>query len=236
MFGDMSTAQRVQAAMGKSGRVVDQLISLLALHENNAIIVYSDALASQIPPSYATYAYDLFRQVMYGFEIIRLCAVWDRASADRDSIPSIVKLIEHPAVTEALIEKTRAEWSREREDAKALKRAEDKAAEARAEIPQLIAKGREIENSTRLESVRKMRDWHLAHSLFEMSPAREKKANDVFPMKYGDERKLLLDSVPLVERLHLWVTGGSFTFDKGREMARRDAEALWKHCTFNIQN
>jgi hypothetical protein len=38
------------------------LFQLIALHENNAIVVYSDTLALQIPRSYAANAFNVFQQ------------------------------------------------------------------------------------------------------------------------------------------------------------------------------
>ena len=49
MFEQMATAERIQAAKEKTERVLEHLLHLLAVHENNAIIVYSDTLSSQIP-------------------------------------------------------------------------------------------------------------------------------------------------------------------------------------------
>jgi hypothetical protein len=43
MFEHMAAPERIQAAKVKTERVVDHLLYLLALHENNAIIVYSNA-------------------------------------------------------------------------------------------------------------------------------------------------------------------------------------------------
>jgi hypothetical protein len=54
-------------------------------------------------------------------------------------------------------------------------------------------------------------------------------------MQYGDERELLLGSIQLVETLQLWVNGTNIDFDKSRQIARKNVEALWKHCTFDIQ-
>ena len=48
MFEHMTTAERIRAAKEKTERVVDHLLYLLALHENNAIIAYSDAMAAGI--------------------------------------------------------------------------------------------------------------------------------------------------------------------------------------------
>jgi len=57
MFEHLSTAKRIQAAKVKTQRVVDHLRYLLALHENNAIITYSDTLSSQITLAHAAEAF-----------------------------------------------------------------------------------------------------------------------------------------------------------------------------------
>jgi hypothetical protein len=253
MFEKMTTAERVRAAKAKTERVVDHLLYLLTLHENNAIVVYSPTLASQIPRSYAANAFNVFQQVMYRFEILRLCALWDRphpGDVSRESIPTIIALIDNAEVIEALIEETRASLTsippldqseegktdaavRELLGALNEQKAREEAAKARDGLTNSISKARKIETSAILVSVRNLRDKHLAHSLVKTS---HEEMGPVLPMKYGDESKLLLDSLPLVEALHLWVNGKSFSFDKSREIARRNAEALWQHCTFQIQS
>ena len=250
MFDKMTTPERVEAAKAKTERVVDQLLYLLALHENNAIVVYSSTLSSQIPTSYAANAFNVFQNVMYGFEILRLCALWDRPYPDlsRESIPTIIALIDNAEVIEALVEETRASWksvppgsaSEEPETDAAVREllgrlaeepARKEAAKARDALMNSIAVARKIESSSMLRSVRNLRHKHLAHSLSETS--HEKKGL-VLPLKYGDERKLFLDSLTLGKELHLWVNGKDFLFDNSREVARRNAEALWGSCTFKI--
>src|SRR5262245_62743469 len=105
MFKQMATGERVEAAKGKTDRVVDHLFQLIALHENNAVVVYSDALALQIPRSFAANAFNVFQQSLYRFEIVQLCALWDRAWHDlsRESIPTIVELIAVANVIGSLI-------------------------------------------------------------------------------------------------------------------------------------
>jgi hypothetical protein len=60
MFEKMSTAERIQIAQEKTRRVVDHLHYLLDLHENNAIVLYTDALSKQIPTSFAANASTYF--------------------------------------------------------------------------------------------------------------------------------------------------------------------------------
>jgi HEPN superfamily AbiU2-like protein len=252
MFGKLTTAERVRAAKQKTERVMDHLLYLLALHESNAVIFYTDTLSAQIPRSYAAHAFNLFRQCMSRFEIVRLCALWDRPYPDlsRESIPTIIALIDNAEVIEALVEETRASWtgespvdpSEEPETDAAVRellghlsneRAQEEAAKARDGLTNSIAQARKIESSTILRSARNLRDKHLAHSLSETS---QQKKGTVLPVQPGDERNLLLDSIPLVKALHLWVNGKGFSFDNSREIARKNAEELWKHCTFKIQS
>jgi hypothetical protein len=54
-------------------------------------------------------------------------------------------------------------------------------------------------------------------------------------MKYGYERKILFETLPIVETLHRWVSGKSFSFANSQLIARNNAEALWKRCTFHIE-
>jgi hypothetical protein len=87
MFEDMTVPDRVKAAKEKTERVVDHLLYLLELHENNAIIVYSDTLSRQIPNSHAANAFNVFKRGVHQFEIVRLCALWDRAKAEQGKYP-----------------------------------------------------------------------------------------------------------------------------------------------------
>jgi hypothetical protein len=253
MFEHMTTAERIQAAKDKTERVVDHLLYLLALHENNAIIVYSDTLSSQIRYLHAANAFDVFRAGLHQFEIVRLCALWDRAGDDKENIPTIIELIDLPEVIEALAQKTLGHWSgigghimNPSEDpalsaleAEYLQRhneefGQQEAQRARGELRKAIADVRAILSSQRLSSIMNLRHKHLAHSLTQ-TDLEKKAAGPIPPMKYGDEREILLASLPIVEALHCWVSGKSFSFANSQEIDRNNAEALWKRCTFDIQ-
>jgi AbiU2 len=226
MFEHMTTAERIQTAKEKTERVVDHLLYLLALHENNAIIVYSDTLSSQIPYLHAANAFDVFRAGLHQFEIVRLCALWDRIGHDKENIPTIIELIKPPEVIEALAQETLEHHNEEF--------AQQDAQRAREGLRRAIADARTILSSRKLSSVMNLRHKHLAHSLTQTD--LEKKAGEPLPpMKYGDEREILLDSLPIVEALHCWVSGKSFSFANSQKINRNNAEALWKRCTFDIQ-
>jgi hypothetical protein len=246
----ITTAERVQAAKEKTDRIVDHLLYLIALHESNAVVVYSDTLSKQMPRSYAAHAFNVFRQCMSHFEIVRLCALWDSPRSNQKSIPTeetiptLVELINDLNVINALAAEARASSLVGVHDpslvdiSQALKkRARQNADKARRRLKKCIKTAQKIEHSALLDSVRNLRSKHLAHSLSETR--REQKGRQgalppVLPVKYGDERKLLLDSLTLVKELHPWVKGGDFLFDHSRDIARRNAEELWKHCTFSV--
>jgi AbiU2 len=252
MFEHMTTAERIQAAKEKTERVVDHLLYLLALHENNAIIVYSDTLSSQIRYLHAANAFDVFRAGLHQFEIVRMCALWDRAGDDKENIPTIIELIDLPEVIEALAQETLGHWTGigghimnpsenpalRALEAECLQRhneefGQQEAQKARDGLGKAIADARAILGSPSLSSIMNLRHKHLAHSLTETK--LEKKAGPIPPMKYGDERKILLASLPIVEGLHCWVNGKSFSFANSQEIDRNNAEALWKRCTFDVQ-
>jgi hypothetical protein len=247
----MTTAERIQAAKVKTDRVVDHLLYLLALHENNAIIVYSDTLSSQIKRSFAANAFNAFQGGLHQFEIVRLCALWDRAGADKENIPTIIELIKPPVVIEAFAQEMLRHWSgiggdimnaSEDHELSALANAalqrrneelgQREAQRARDELRQAITEVCRILDLPKLTSIMNLRHKHLAHSLTETNL---EKAGPVAPVKYGDERALLFETLPIVQTLHRWINGKDFSFANSQEIARNNAEALWKRCTFDIE-
>ena len=78
-----------------------------------------------------------------------------------------------------------------------------------------------------------LRNKYLAHSLTETR--REREVGPVDPMKYGDERDMLNASLPIVEKLYCWINGTSFDFENSRGIHRKNAEALWEACKFDIK-
>jgi hypothetical protein len=227
MFEKMSVSERIRLAKEKTKRVVDHLHYLLELHENNAIVLYTRTLSQQIPTSFAANAFNVFQQGMYQFEIVRLCALWDHAASEKENIPTIVELINHPDVIEALAQETASHWQSEDDQ----QFAQQAAQKAHDELRKAIADSRAIIASGRHASIMNLRDKQLAHSL---STTRREKRGPLPPMKYGDEREMLDASLPIVEALYCWVNGTSLSFEDSRMIDRENAKALWDRCTFTI--
>jgi hypothetical protein len=69
---NLSTEDRIELAQAKTRQAMTHLLEMLALHENNAVIVYSDVLAKQIPKSRGANAFNTFQQSMHRYEIVRI--------------------------------------------------------------------------------------------------------------------------------------------------------------------
>jgi hypothetical protein len=248
----LSIDERIAAAKAKTERVVDHILYVLDLHENNEIIVYSSTLRSQIPTSYAANAFIVFRHGVHQFEIVRLCALWDSAELEKENIPTIIDLIDHPQIIETLAQETAAYWkgqssaifnsSKDPElnalEIEALRQSNDEfgnqqACQAREELRDAIKNSRAILASPKFASMMNLRDKYLAHSLTETR--RERQVGSIDPMKFGDERELLNASIPIVQALFCWVNGKSFDFENSRKIDRENAKALWEACTFDIK-
>jgi hypothetical protein len=253
MFENLGTARRIDLARAKMSGVLDHFLYVLELHANNAHVVYSPLLSSQIPRSFAANAFNVFQRSMHQYEIVRLCALWDRADANaaKENIPTVIELIDDPSIIDTLAAETHKHRANEAvellkpsidptlsaADREAIVRLElgfavEQAAKARSELTKAIAKAREILASPRLASVMNIRDKRLAHSL---ERTYREKRGPVAPMKYGDETAVLELSVPIVEHLYCWVNGKSFSIEEARRIDDKNATSLWQGCKFDFQ-
>jgi hypothetical protein len=251
MFNNLPDHQRIHLAKEKTKRVVDNVQFLLALHENNAIVLYSSTLSSQIPTSLAANAFNVFQRGLHHYEIVRLCALWDGVGLEKENISTIIELIDEPRIIDFFAAETEAHWKgiggalvNPSDDPKlqALVVAElarndalfgaQQAHKARVGLRKAIEKARIILSSSKLGSIMNLRDKHLAHSLSQTR--REQKVGPMTPVKYGDECDVLNETLPIVEALYCWINGVSFSFEDSRQIDRKYAKALWEACKFSI--
>jgi hypothetical protein len=249
MFENLGSAERIDLAKAKMPKVLDHLLYLLELHANNAHVVYSPLLSSQIPQSFGANAFNVFRRSMHQFEIVRLCALWDPVDVDKENIPTVIELIDHDTIIDMLADETRSHWANEamallnpsvdptmstaERDAvrqSEIEFADQQSDKARSELRRAIAQARVILASSRLASIMNIRDKHLAHSL---ERTRREKHGPVAPMRYRDETSVLEMSVPLVEHLYCWVNGKSFSIEEARRIDEENATSLWHGCKFD---
>lgn len=233
----MTVRARVELAKVKIANVVNRISGLLAVAEQNALIVYSPLLSGQIPPSTAGHAFNAFQKAMHSYEIIQLSALWDKpdGSLAHNSIPIVHALVDDDAVIEQVVENVRRFWpSLPADDALAeyhRQTGDEEAGKALAALTQLRGEIPVILTSSLYVSVKNMRDRYLAHALDE---TRAEKRGQVAPMKYGDEQLLLKHTTDIIEILYLWMTGTHFDLAGNRQLQAKYALALWSKCRFDI--
>lgn len=224
---DWSTDQRIDHAKKIINKLTYLVSDLVALHENNQIIVHSDVLSGQITKSFAANAFNLFQQTMQKQELLQLSSLWDRADENNQSILTAIVLVDDEAVITQLMDVVRSDWPRETIFP------EEQAQKAKLELGIAIEYCHEHMNSELHRSLKNLRDKVLAHSL---SATREEQKVDVIPLKHGDEVGLLEKSIDVVETLYCWVNGSSLDIGGNtRSIHRKNAEKLWGNCEFKIE-
>jgi hypothetical protein len=249
----LSGDERVKRAKERADKLVGHIATLFLMHEANALVVYSPKLAGQIPRSYAAHAFNQFQRSMHLFEIVRLCALWDPPGTDRESIPTIIELFNEPALVDQIAHDRHDLYANEAEPADpdassdpqhvAAHKAwwkKDRSAfaqETEQQVRQQLAfaadKAAEVRASLRLKAIRKFRDAYIAHNLTLPEPDM-KTEEKVAPVRYGDERALLEDTVAVADALHCGLNGTLFDWEESKQIARGNAAALWDNCAFHV--
>lgn len=217
----LSPAQRLQKAREKSSRLVDHITELVRVHESNRIVIYTDTLARQIPRSLAANAYNDFKNSLFYFEVIRLCALWDRCKEDRESIPTVITLLDDATVQSLVERRIENDWTTHPVETFG----KQQACQIADRFRRAQRVSRHIEVGKKLDRLRRFRDKFLAHSLSVSLPNAP---------RFGDEARLLAISIEIVHRIYLATHNSSFMFENSIDHARRCAQELWNNCAFAI--
>lgn len=249
----LSGTERIARAKNRAGKLVGHIASLFLMHEANAFVVYSPKLAGQIPRSHAAQAFNQFQRSMHLFEIIRLCALWDPYGKDRESIPTIVELFNEPALVDRIARDTHDRYANQAEPVDRVRDPEHAAAftdwwkkdrsdaalaaekRVRRQLKFAAEKAAEVVASPRLQAMKAFRHTYIAHNLTLPEPDMQVE-EEASPVRYGDETALLQDTEAVAAALHSGLNDTSFHWDDSKQMARRNAAALWDNCTFQIPN
>jgi hypothetical protein len=220
----LSAEQRIEKASTIIDKLVGHTQEVIALHESNRILVYSDKLSGQVGRSYAANAFAALQRSQHLYEIVRLLALWDKPSEHRESIPTALLLLNSAEIQRTLVEKVRASWPPP-------DRFGDTMAErARKRLNIVQVAGARIAASEHLTALRRLRNESLAHNLNipkdPTTPGR--------PPKYGDERWLLSRSWRMLECLNTSVRQTSFAWTGTIGISRRYAEAFWHGVTIKV--
>lgn len=245
-FSSLPPSERLVLAKARADKLVQHLVPLFLMHESNAMVIYSTKLSEQIPRSYAAHAFNQFQRSMHLFELVRLCAMWDGPRDDRESIPTIIALFNEPKLIDQLVAdahdfhanemppdtvdaETTSKWWKG--DRKAV--ADVVAATIREKLSFAVSKAEEILDTPQLKALMDFRHSYIAHNLDIPEPSGDAEGS-VEKLKYGTETVILDATVVVADALHHGLNRTGFDWKRSREMARRNAQALWDYCTFEI--
>lgn len=221
-FSAMDPMARYERARHIVSQAIAQAQEIIAVSESNRFIVYSPMLATQIPRSYAANAFKMLQWSSLNYEILRVCALWDRGAIDRESLPAIADLVDDPqvqlAAAIALCRNEHVSTPNQyvRDQIGLLKRA--------------IATTRRVERARFRKALVDFRNERLAHSL--TGDAAKSLASPT--LKYGYERRLLRASIAIINAFNGALRDSQFMFDMSFEHSKRNAAALWGACKFSI--
>jgi AbiU2 len=245
-FSAYPASERLALAKARADKLMHHIASLFLMHESNAVVIYSQKLSEQIPRSYAAHAFNQFQRSMHLFEIVRLCAMWDEPGNDRESIPTIIALFNEPKLIDRLVAEAHAFHANElppdtvdRESASIWWRgdrqafADQVAATIRGKLAFAVSKAEEVLKAPQLQALMAFRHSYIAHNLNMPDPSGDDEGSVEKP-QYGDETFILDATVDVADALHRGLNRTAFDWKGSRDMARRNARALWDHCTFQI--
>ncbi|RYY06023.1 MAG: hypothetical protein EON55_24380, partial [Alphaproteobacteria bacterium] len=175
------------------------MIELVAMHEANAVVLYSDKLSAQIPRSYAANAFRRFQTSMAGFEVIRICACWQVPDLNDASIPNILGLIQDAAVRAAITADVEAGSQLAIQTAMAT--------HVLQHVDDAVRRAAAVQADPRFNAVLNHRNRYLAHNL---QRTRLEERTTVDRMKHGDEAWLLEETQLVANHLHHGLNRAAF--------------------------
>lgn len=224
MFDHLSVDDRIAAADLKTDKLVNLLIEIIGLNQTNAIVTYSDRLSGQIGRSFAANAFNQSQRALLLYEVLRLCALWDKPDENTFSIPTVIALISNPDVQQRLNDDYRSSWKHEPAFA------DEQSAKHSTLIKEAIDTASKVQSGSKLADLVNFRNKELAHSL---SVSRAEQKGSVFATpKFGHENELLNVTVEIVDKLNQTVRRAGFDFEHSKKIARKYSESLWFGCTF----
>lgn len=186
------------------------------------------------------------------FELAKLAALWDKPDKNRESIPTLLELIDDPDVWELVASEHRQAEKRDtlptfdddgltREFVEARKRRFEaeksrRVREAGPSATRLLRRAFEaaqpVVRGTALGDLRVFRNHIIAHNL-ELPKVRPGEP-DPIKFRLGDERRLLESAIEVVDALYRALRRADFDWRGSWDMARRNAEDLWHRCRFDF--
>ncbi|MBY0612460.1 MAG: hypothetical protein K2P80_09770 [Beijerinckiaceae bacterium] len=243
---------RIKILKEKTEKLVDHLQFLLAIQESNRILVFSDLISKQIPQSLAINTFNMLQRSQYDYQLVRLCALWDKADINRESIPTVAALLDDAAVKRKLFAETEEHWSGQTADLSAFNMYQDEATRraiesaitahelefgrqqaehAKRQIAICIKSSDRVSRCGRFNAVLDHRNRYLAHSLDE-----NYRKMSVSNVRYKDAAWLTDISARIVQLLYNCVCGTGFDVKDARHNDAESARLFWHGVKMSVSN
>lgn len=219
---DMSIAERIGMSRDKSNKLTDRCLELERIHANNRFLIYDSVFDDRLNQTFAGNAFNALCMASFGFELVRLTALWDPPAEDKVSIPEVVALVDDIDVRAQLKNEFDSHY-----DGEFLRIVSGPWNHVRFERRwrHMIQLTRCIVNSDRLKTLRSHRNKFLAHNL--SIPTHSSP-------RFGQERKLLRSSQHIALALSTVLEDRGLNYDQSRQMNRRHASEFWKGLSWEL--
>ena len=228
---NLPTNDRLAIASNRVEKLLDHWITILAIRESNAQM-NSLQLRKQIPKSYAANCYNYLSYSQRRYELICFTAVWDKSSEDRDSIPTIFRLINDPKVRSAIVAKAASNYQQSTQhaaiDEYMVRRQREEIAKAKGQLMKLETLVRLISNHDTVKKIIAYRDETIAHSL-------SKSVSQVTPYQIPNAKGVWDLTEKCIVLLNSLVRNSGFDFKGSVEMHHRNAEYFWGGLTVKVK-
>lgn len=218
----MTVADRIAMARSKADALTDRCLELERAHANNRFLIYDGVFGNSLDRTFAGNAFAALRNASFGFELIRLTAIWDKPAEDRISIPEIVALIDDVAVRVQLRAEFDGFYS---DDENWILRGQWNDRRFERRWRHAIEGTRKVIASTHLTSLRAHRDKFLAHNLT---------VPTTVSARYGYERRLLRTSQRIAKSLSTVLEDRGLDYEASQELNRRHASEFWTGLSWSL--
>ncbi|MCA3624563.1 MAG: hypothetical protein IOC52_10340 [Methylobacterium sp.] len=207
---NLSADQRIDLAIKALLEIGNNLTRSLLTRETNFYLRESQLIKSQIQKSVAAHTYNHLISITYDYEVLKLCAILDNPSADRNSLPTVACLINDHSVIANL---STIDIHIKRKLLQSIK---------------IIEKICRNKKHQRVQNT--LHQW-IAHHLND-----ETKVNRLNPaLRYGDETFLLRASLVIVKNLEIYVRKTDFDWVHSMKLAKERTAAFWEGVTVKVR-
>lgn len=221
---------RIKFAQEKLDRIIDRVLSGLVMRESNRELL-KGKLSGQIPLSRAASCYKALIESQLKYETLLLSTLWDSSSENRNSIPSVLELVDDAGVKVQLRKNAEEQYlvadpngnltdyynSRRQEEAAAF--------DTRIGDASNIATA--IQLRTEFHNLRNFRNFEIAHSLEAATPVVDR-SKIPLAEPFWDQ------TIECVKCLNGAIRLSDFDFDGSKAMHSLSAVEFWQGLDFKI--